>query len=81
MGDDQEPMTKWIDARPPFRFALTEGGALTVEWAYPVAPGIDPLRMGVVVPPEEVKNLVRGLQQSQTIRETLTARPPSQGAH
>jgi hypothetical protein len=72
--------TTWWDAQGPFSFALTTEGALTVEWWLRIAGG-PPLRIGVVIPPEEVKTLRRGLQESETIQETLSARRPTRGAH
>jgi hypothetical protein len=35
----------------------------------------------LVIPAEELETLRRGLDQTRTIRDTLSARPPPQGAH
>jgi hypothetical protein len=76
--------TVWFDVHPPFSFALTTKGELTVEWGQYVSPGVPDgpvIRMGIVIPAEEVKTLRRGLAATETIRETLAAKEPDQGAH
>jgi hypothetical protein len=80
MSENSAPMkTKWLDVRRPFLFGLTQDGELTVEWSFPSTE--DDLRLGIVIPVEEVKTLQRGLQENQTILETLFAKLPTQGAH
>jgi hypothetical protein len=83
--DNDEPLTQfktqWLAVQSPVEFALTTTGALTIEFVVMVPPGIPANRIGIEVPPEEVKILQRNLEKSQTIQETLTAKPPAQGAH
>jgi hypothetical protein len=73
--------TTWWDAQGPFSFALTTEGALTVVWGHHTIQGGPQLRMGIVIPPEEVKILRWGLQETETTQETLSARRPTPGAH
>jgi hypothetical protein len=74
--------TTWLGAQAPFAFFLTTEGALTVEWGVALAPGLPSVaRLGIVIPAEELEALRRGLEESKTIRETLAAKPPAQGAH
>jgi hypothetical protein len=77
--DGRPTKTKWLETHRPFVFGVTQEGELTVEWSLPTVDG--DLRLGVVIPVEEVKTLARGLQENKTIQETLSAKPPMQGAH
>lgn len=83
MADVPPIKTNWWDAEPPFKLALTTEGELTVEWGLSPAPALrmPQLRFGIVIPAEQVKILKRRLQESETIRDTLSAKPPTQGPH
>jgi hypothetical protein len=68
-----------LDAQGPFSFALTTEGALTVVWGHHTIQGGPQLRMGIVIPPEEVKILRWGLQETRNhsgnaIRKATNAR-------
>ena len=69
------PIGITLDAKPPFTFGLGMQGELQVGFSLSGVP------MVLVIPAEELKTLQRGLEQSKTIRETLAAKPPPQGAH
>ncbi len=76
--------TAWFEVQRPISFALTTKGELTVEWGHFVVPGSPDspvVRMGFVIPAEEVQTLRQCLVESQTIQETLSAKEPEQGAH
>ena len=49
--------TTWFDAQPPFVFALTTEGDLTVEWTVGGIPEDLQARLGIVMPAEELKIL------------------------
>jgi hypothetical protein len=80
---EEEPKIRapFIDARPPFVYALTTKGELTIEWGIDLPLGAPQVRMGVVIPAGEVETLRRCLEVTQTIQETLSAKKPEQGAH
>lgn len=81
------PETKWLPSDPEsFESGLSTTGSLLLTWLYPamVLPSGDQIpriRLGIEVPATQVEILLRCLQQSATIRETLSAEPPPNGAH
>jgi hypothetical protein len=80
---------QWFTAGPPIQFGLTVTGDLTVEWGLPLEQipshlrnvELPAIRLGVVIPAEQVKILRQCLEVTQTIQETLSAKEPEQGAH
>jgi hypothetical protein len=64
-----------MDAKPPFTFGIGLQGELVVGFS------LSGLPMFLVIPAEELETLRRGLEQSRTIQETLSAKLPPQGAH
>jgi hypothetical protein len=64
-----------LDAQPPFTFGLGLQGELQIGF---VLSGVSAF---LVIPAEELGTLQRGLNDTQTIRDTLSAKPPPQGAH
>lgn len=82
MSDDVplRPQRSWFYAQPPIAFSLTPEGALWIEFDMAVH-GAPPAHLGLHIPAEELEALRKGLEMTQTIRETLSAKPPAQGAH
>jgi hypothetical protein len=75
---------QWLSAEPPFRYGLTAEGDLWIE--FDVLFGHSDLsvknQMGLRIPREELQALRVGLGMTQgLIEETLSAKPPTQGAH
>jgi len=79
--DDDASLGVTIVANPPFTFGIGLQGELLIGWVQAILPDGRPLRAHLVIPAEELPRLQRGLEQSKTIRETLAAKPPKQGAH
>ncbi|MGK4923140.1 hypothetical protein ACSLUB_11440 [Bordetella hinzii] len=81
------PVTNWLPLHPEsFEAGLSTTGSLLLTWkvAVPLPDGshqVIPQRMGIEVPAQQAEVLLRCLQQSATIQETLAAMPPPQGAH
>jgi hypothetical protein len=78
-----EVKVQFIAAQPPFVFALTTEGDVSIEFgAGHTLPGLlPPIRMGIVIPAAEARNLLAGLQRVQTTQETLAAKAPKPGLH
>jgi hypothetical protein len=62
------------------KFGLSTEGALMIEYGAEVQLPI-PVRLGLLIPAEEVENLRRALEATKTIQETLSAKKSDQGAH
>jgi hypothetical protein len=76
------PERLWFSAEPPIRFGLTTEGDLWIEFDQKIgSPEVPSTPMGLRIPREELKALRAGLGMSRTIEETLSAKPPAQGAH
>ena len=73
--DDAMPTGITLDAKPPFTFGIGTQGELVVGFS------LSGLPVHLVIPAEELETLQRGLEQSRTIRDTLSAKRPPQGAH
>lgn len=80
MDDDFSLKRHWFYAQRPIAFGLTAEGGLLIEFDVEAAPGTM-AHLGLHIPLEELKALRRGLELTETIRETLAAKPPAQGAH
>lgn len=87
MSDDDQAApiewkVSWVYAQRPIVFHITTEGELSIEYAvqfgFPDAPQV---RLGLVIPAEEVKTLRRGLAQIGTMQDTLSAKRPNPGAH
>lgn len=86
--DGEIKKVQWLpSAQESFELGLSTTGSLLLSWQLPPIPLPDGSqvpqkhRIGIEVPPKQVEDLIRLLQQSATIRETLSATPPEQGAH
>jgi len=79
--DDQDGQAPhlMLEALPPYSFGLSERGALQLMF-YVIQGGIR-LKFCVAIPPEEVRGLRLGLEQSAQIQETLAAIPPTRSKH
>ena len=64
-----------IDAKPPFTFGIGLQGELLIGFS------LAGLSAHLVIPAGELEGLRLGLENSKTIRETLSAKTPVQGAH
>lgn len=79
--------TQWLPlVADTFESGLSTTGSLLLTWNLAVllpdgSSQVIPQRMGIEVPAQQAEILLRCLQQSATIRETLAAKPPSEGAH
>jgi len=71
----------WYAADNP-KFSLTTEGSLKIEFGIPlVGDDLPHVRLGILIAPEKVRILRQGLVQSETIQETLAAKPPTQSSH
>ncbi len=73
--NEQSTQNITFDAKPPFTFGLGLQGELLIGFS------LSGLSANLVIPAEELDRLQRALEQSKTIRETLAAKAPTQGAH
>ena len=81
MTDAPESRVSWFVAKDP-AFSMTTEGELKIEFS-PSMSGleIEAGRMGLLIPAESTKILLRHLQELRTIQETLSAKRPKPGAH
>jgi hypothetical protein len=69
------PSSIGLDAQPPFTFGIGLQGELQIGFS------LSGVSVFLLIPAEELGTLQRGLNDTQTIRDTLAAKPPPQGAH
>jgi hypothetical protein len=73
---------QWLPAEAPFRFGLTPEGNLWIEFELRFgAPENETTPMGIVIPQDDLKALRVGLGLTQSIEQTLSAKPSPQGPH
>lgn len=82
MNEEGKQVVSWLIAQSPVSFGLTTEGDLQIEYGLSTGlPGAADVRMGLVIPAAELESLRRGLEATETIRETLSAKPSGSGPH
>lgn len=75
MTDEIDLPQAWMDAGPPFDFALSIEGCLLLTFRLSGHP------MGLKVPAAELKRIQRMLESTGTMRDMLAVKPPEKGGH
>lgn len=84
-----QPETKWFPLADPIEIGMSTEGHLTITWQMPFPDSVKDLlpervqrsRLGIALPPEQVKILVKHLENVKVLGQTLSAPKPKQGGH